>query len=239
MAFTCQKVRMTLLRRVRKEGNDAHAARQADVGAIAPDWLFDACGDETARLLLRIDEALERRTARIVQFIAAGADEGTSSIAWAYARASAAMLQRQILLLSDAPASHQDDRAAAESGDDAGAFPQLAQSFGDGLSVAPLLSGSKAQQGLHTRMLHQPFWHQLRQHYDEVVIDSPALSVSPLGRFIAAHADAVVIVVEAEKTRSPVARQLIEDLHAVRANIIGSVLNKRRFYVPRSIYNRL
>ena len=46
-------------------------------------------------------------------------------------------------------------------------------------------------------------------------------------------------MLEGGKTRATVARALVDDLRSVRANVLGSVLNKRRFYVPQRIYGWL
>jgi Mrp family chromosome partitioning ATPase len=51
--------------------------------------------------------------------------------------------------------------------------------------------------------------------------------------------DAVILVIEAEKTRWEVARKAKEELEKAGATILGAVLNKRKYYIPRSIYRRM
>jgi Mrp family chromosome partitioning ATPase len=46
-----------------------------------------------------------------------------------------------------------------------------------------------------------------------------------------------VIVVEAERTRAPVVERLVSLLQRAGAPLAGSILNKRRFYVPSFIYD--
>jgi Mrp family chromosome partitioning ATPase len=72
-----------------------------------------------------------------------------------------------------------------------------------------------------------------------VVIDSPAMSQSAAGVVIAPFVDMSLLVVEAERTRAAVARNLIERLDGAGGHVIGAILNKRRFHIPRSIYSRL
>jgi Mrp family chromosome partitioning ATPase len=49
----------------------------------------------------------------------------------------------------------------------------------------------------------------------------------------------VVLVVEAESSRTPVVADLRDMIMARGANLAGIVLNKRRFYIPEKIYRRL
>jgi Mrp family chromosome partitioning ATPase len=51
--------------------------------------------------------------------------------------------------------------------------------------------------------------------------------------------DGVVLVVEAEKTRWPVAETVRDKIKNSGGNILGIVLNKRRYYIPDWIYNKL
>jgi Mrp family chromosome partitioning ATPase len=82
-------------------------------------------------------------------------------------------------------------------------------------------------------------WDSLRQRYDLVLIDSAPLEVSPDGIEISRRVDGVVLVVEAEKTRWQVVENLKEKILNNGGSIIGIVFNKRRFYIPDAIYNRL
>jgi protein-tyrosine kinase len=49
----------------------------------------------------------------------------------------------------------------------------------------------------------------------------------------------VVLVVEAEKTKWPVIQDVKEKLISHGGNILGIVFNKRRYYIPRWLYNRI
>jgi Mrp family chromosome partitioning ATPase len=56
---------------------------------------------------------------------------------------------------------------------------------------------------------------------------------------IAALMDGVVLVVEAEKTRWEVANKVREALVQADANVLGVILNKRRFHIPEWLYKTL
>lgn len=215
----------------------------------AADWIFDESRDQITDLMYRVDEALERSKNRTVQFISAGSKEGTSSVAWGYARASAQILKRRVLLLSAQDGIVPDAIPLATFVDvvvefvDATAIDndviKAIRQVGEGFFFGALLSDAAFAREAATGRVAGGMWDSLQANFDEIVIDSPAPSVSHLGRLMASHSDGVIVVVEAEKTRDPVARKLIEDLQSVSANIVGLVLNKRKFYVPPSIYRRL
>jgi Mrp family chromosome partitioning ATPase len=53
------------------------------------------------------------------------------------------------------------------------------------------------------------------------------------------YVDGVVLVLEAEKTRKPVAENLKNRILENGGNLLGMVFNNRRFHIPESVYKRL
>jgi len=51
--------------------------------------------------------------------------------------------------------------------------------------------------------------------------------------------DGVILVVEAEKTKWRTARHVRAQIERVGGKILGIVFNKRRYYIPQSIYKYL
>jgi Mrp family chromosome partitioning ATPase len=82
-------------------------------------------------------------------------------------------------------------------------------------------------------------WTELRNQYDDIVLDLPPAAVTRMGLTAATQCDGVVVVIEAEKTRAPVVEHLLASLQAVGARTIGTVLNRRRFHLPPRIYRWL
>jgi Mrp family chromosome partitioning ATPase len=78
-----------------------------------------------------------------------------------------------------------------------------------------------------------------RAAFDLVVLDSPALATSYDAVMLAPHVDQNVLVVAAEATRSAVARSLRDRIHDVGGSICGTILNKRRFHIPRALHRFL
>ena len=51
--------------------------------------------------------------------------------------------------------------------------------------------------------------------------------------------DGVVLVVEAEKTRWPVALNVKEKTEQGGGRVLGVVFNKRKYYIPEWLYRRI
>jgi uncharacterized protein involved in exopolysaccharide biosynthesis/Mrp family chromosome partitioning ATPase len=75
-------------------------------------------------------------------------------------------------------------------------------------------------------------------NYRAVILDLPSLREGGTAFLHAARSDGTLIVVESERTKREVvdrARRRIED---AGGKVLGIVLNKRRFYIPRWLYSR-
>ena len=80
---------------------------------------------------------------------------------------------------------------------------------------------------------------EMKTQADWVLFDSPPISSYNDAVALAAKVDGVVMVIEAEKTRWETAQDAKGRVENGRNNIIGVVLNKRRFYVPKWLYKTL
>ncbi len=79
----------------------------------------------------------------------------------------------------------------------------------------------------------------LRREYSFIICDLPPLLEHGPSMRIAALMDGVVLVVEAEKTRWEVANKVREALVQADSNVLGVILNKRRFHIPEWLYKTL
>jgi len=78
-----------------------------------------------------------------------------------------------------------------------------------------------------------------KNEYDFVVMDMPpVLDESSVG-LLTRLSDKVLLVVEAEHERWEVVNHVKELLENTQANLIGVILNKRNFYIPRWLYKML
>ncbi len=90
------------------------------------------------------------------------------------------------------------------------------------------------------RLVNQPdFWADLRRSVMLTVVDAPPAAYSFDGIVICGAMDAVILVLAAETSRVPVIVELHEKLMAQGAPVVGAILNKRRFYIPKWVYSFL
>ena len=80
---------------------------------------------------------------------------------------------------------------------------------------------------------------EMKAQADWVLFDSPPINSFNDAIALAAKMDGVIIVVEAEKTRWETVLRAKERIENGKGNILGVVLNKRRFYIPEWLYRRL
>jgi len=79
----------------------------------------------------------------------------------------------------------------------------------------------------------------LRAKYDWVIVDGPPATVYSDAGILAPLVDGVVLVVQAEKTRWQVAEQAKRTLEESGARLLGAVLSRRQFHIPKALYGLL
>jgi Mrp family chromosome partitioning ATPase len=204
---------------------------------------------EMALLYQQIDSLLHGSTKKVIQFIAAREGEGTSTIVREFARTSATILGKSVFLFNaELPNALLAPAAAGGGGDDGGGQDPCNQEASEA-NVSRVEPATTAvclipQDFTNIRKyFYSPqidsFWDSLRQQFDLILIDSPPFETSPDGIAISRRVDGVVLVLEAEKTRWPVAEHLKEQILLSGGNILGIVFNKRRYYIPEFIYKQI
>jgi capsular exopolysaccharide synthesis family protein len=205
-------------------------------------------GQEMLGLYKIIDAKLPVMSNGVLLFIGSRAGEGTSTIVREFARIAAEWVGRSVLLM-DADQYHgtlsQFYSIAPQyswidvlqgSVEMARAIHQVSKSD---LFVSPACNSSVPTPELFNSPRFERFWTDLKLQFDLLLIDSPPLTVSPDALALVSKVDGVVLVVEAEKTKWRTARHVREQVERVGGNILGIVLNKRRYYIPKSIYKYL
>jgi capsular exopolysaccharide synthesis family protein len=78
--------------------------------------------------------------------------------------------------------------------------------------------------------------NSLKLDFNYILIDgSSVFSSSNISR-IAQHVDGILFVVECENTKWEALQQAKENISNVGGNIIGAVMNKRKYYIPKKLY---
>lgn len=217
---------------------------------------------EAKRLFGLLNLSLESGSGLVLQFIAATPREGVSSIAREFAIVASQYTHGPVALLDfdGEREGHrryfQEQRQAERYGPlralegwdiDASALmrtphdqPPCRMEFmtvGDTALVLGKLTGNPCKAVYASTA--GTFWASLRQKAVLTIIDSSSSPACLDGTNICGSMDAVIIVVAAEATRSPVVQALYEKLRDQDAPIIGAILNKRRYYIPAFIYRWL
>jgi Mrp family chromosome partitioning ATPase len=225
-------------------GPDSVEQRHAEPGGELVQFLTPK---DASQLIHRIQRSA-RNSGKLVEFIGASGGEGTSSIARDFALLMVRRSERPVLLLDlDIPVNGHL-RWLAERATLAPEATRIGMPRGElrlhrlgnsPLLVSELVLDTYANEPQTDLLVESQVLDQLRGVFSLIVADLPPLAVSFEGIAFSAEADATVMVVEAERTRVPVALNLSQRLAETGARLIGFVFNKRRYYIPERIYREL
>ena len=175
----------------------------------------------------------------MIAFISARGGEGVSFTAFHYARSLASEGTRKILLL-DAGKFNAHNYAQY------GIIPKHtivnAVTQGNMLSNAVYRVNDTlavARLGENYTFILFSLWQELQALYDIIIIDTGSLAHCVDAVRLAANADAVVMVAQANQTRKPVLKNLCEALLGAGAKIAGVIVNKKKHYIPEAMYRKL
>lgn len=72
-----------------------------------------------------------------------------------------------------------------------------------------------------------------------IVVDLPPVNLSTETTIIGGWLDGLVLVAEADLCSREVLQNAVARLRRATPNLVGAVLNKRKFVIPERIYRRL
>jgi Mrp family chromosome partitioning ATPase len=162
----------------------------------------------------------------VIQFVAAHAGAGTTTIAAGFAAAAAQSYRRPVLLVDAGSA----DAATGPLEPVPTATPYL---YTAAIQRAPQHFTNPTAISLEERLT------ELRRHYHAIVIDCSALGRSAAAITIARHCDGTALVAAAAKSS---ARDLIaarDAINQVGGQVLGAVFNRERSYRPRWLGGKL
>jgi Mrp family chromosome partitioning ATPase len=203
---------------------------------------------ELARLYRMIETSLPNISNRIVQFASAYSEEGASEIAFETAVIAARLIGKRILYIDTAakqigtPRKLPDNvRLPLDTLLLVGRPPHegIAQAAGTELYFAILHEREKDElSSVSISVLEQALVH-LRPFFDLIILDSQAILKDAFGNALSKLTDGTILVVEAERTRAPVAEETKRLIEGSGGRIIGAILNRRRYYIPKFLYRLL
>jgi capsular exopolysaccharide synthesis family protein len=210
--------------------------------------LADALQEQCETLRSSLEVSLARVTHRVVMATAAVHEEGCTTILSALAfnltvRGSArvlvvdANLRRpaisRIFGVSEDVGLHQILAGRVEAGMTISgtAFPGLSVlPLGPGQILPAQVFGSNGLGGL---------LGTIKEHYDYVLVDAPPLLSVPEVAVLGAEVDGVMLVARAGRTKRQALVKARHLLERSGANLLGLVLNRRRYAIPAAVYKRV
>jgi protein-tyrosine kinase len=203
---------------------------------------------EMGRLYQRVLGLLPNSESRVIQFVGSRKNEGTSTILREFGQYLGQNANKSVLLV-DGDLQHMSQHKAfkhpsgislqdviREEGALGNAISQVRNSR---LFICRLFGGSTPTAGPFSPVNDGMLWTRLRNEFDFILIDSPPISDSDDGLALCSITDGVILVIEAEKTRSQVVSAIKNRIIQHGGNILGLVFNKQRYYIPKLIYKWL
>ncbi|MCA9470431.1 MAG: CpsD/CapB family tyrosine-protein kinase [Nitrospirales bacterium] len=205
---------------------------------------------EMLQLHQSITSLLPDTQSNILQFIGSHSGVGTSSILREYGKVIAKQYGKSVLLIDVdfQPSSSQHQAFGVHPREP---LQSLMQNGGSMDSVITRVEQTRIslsrfadnrQSNLHVSTSHTDYrriWEFLRKQFDLILIDSPPLGSSVDSLALSAAVDGVVMVVEAEKTRSPIILTLKDRIIRRGGRVLGVAFNKQRHYIPGWAYRWL
>jgi Mrp family chromosome partitioning ATPase len=227
----------------RDAANVTHADVASSEGSFPGEMLR-----ELGILRNALESRLEKKTGRVLMFTSAMHEEGVTSLAVAYTRLLAMHGDQRIVLIE----------LNART-------PALAARLGlpgrEGVThyfTAQRPFASLAQRPVHERFdvvhvgepdatliqinLERGFPRLLEdalRAYDTVVIDAPPVVVCPETPPLAPFVDGTILVVHCGRTKRETVDRSIKQIQQFQGQVLGVVLNRKRYYIPDFIYRRL
>jgi Mrp family chromosome partitioning ATPase len=201
---------------------------------------------ELTPLLAAIRPLLDDAKGAVLHFVAAAPGEGTSTIAREFALLAATTGRRRTLLLDGVYGDLQTARFF-ECDTARGLIDGIWIGYdeaelqrpvpGTSLSVACLVG--ERSRGPADAVTLSALYGQLRDQFELIVVDCPAMERSEYSTLLPDEADGIFLVIRAEGTRPAViahAKALVEQ---AGGRFLGAVLNQRRNYIPDFLYRLL
>ena len=83
------------------------------------------------------------------------------------------------------------------------------------------------------------FLREMQRTFDFIVLDGPPVFRASETRLLASKVDATILVIRSGKTRKQIALRAIQELETAGGNVLGTVLNRRKYYIPDWLYKWL
>ncbi|MBD3368053.1 MAG: polysaccharide biosynthesis tyrosine autokinase [Candidatus Eisenbacteria bacterium] len=204
--------------------------------------------EEYQTLASEVFLALPETDSRVVMFTSAQVGTGTSTVAREFAWTIAERSELRTLLVDGdlrAPDQHRAfsiERSPGLTDHVLGGEPLgscLHNLSGSRLSVMPAGREAMAPPRVFGDERIKGLIEELRDEYEYIVFDVPAVLSYSEGFTLSRSVDGVLLVVRSGGTKRALVERSIALLEDAGATVLGAVLNRRKFYIPQFVYDRL
>jgi succinoglycan biosynthesis transport protein ExoP len=200
-------------------------------------------------LAQRIEIAMPGKEPRVLGFASCQGGEGATTIGYEFAHLAASRLEQRVLFIghhnyvpasADLPPRTEASllEVALGNASSENAYAPFAQ-MGGRLSYAFLARPGEEEAILPNIEKIKDLLESLKEDFSLIILPVSGMLMDATATMIAKTADGAILVLEAERTRAPVAKQAIRTLTENGVNLLGLVLNKQRYYIPAWLYRML
>lgn len=204
--------------------------------------------EEYLKLASEIYMALPDAQNRLIMFASSVPGEGTSTVAREFAGTIARDAEVATVLL-DAnlrrPSQHEAFRVGRDPGltDYVLSGEDLSRCIVDlptpNLSLVPAGRPTVAPPRVFADPRMDRLIEELRGRFAMLVLDATPLVSFPEGIQFSRAADGVVVVIRSGRTKRELVAKALDSLDEAGASVLGTVLNRRKLYIPQLVYERL
>jgi len=197
-----------------------------------------------------IDSELKGSEFKVIMFTSAVPSEGKTTIAGFLARMLALSEADRVLLVDCAVARPEIHTLFGMANDKgildylAGTAPveEIVKTAEEGvldIVTTGQRRGADVTQPLFNSERMAAFVKWARERYDYVLIDTSAILEAPETPIIGSYVTGTVIVVQSGKTKREVIKRAMLMVQKLDGRFIGTVLNRKKYYIPEFIYRRV
>jgi len=218
-------------------------AREAVKAFTAPTSV-DTGRDEMLQLIQRVFLSAIGTAPHTVVFCGVDAEGGSSTVCAGAGRALAANTSEPVCMLDADVRSPRLSRlfaidSTSRSVASRGSIREQCTLIKDNLWLAGVEALGANRGTLPPADQLKEFLARLRGAFEYVLIDAPGTNVCGDAPLLGQAADAVILVINANRTRRLTARKAKDTLLGAGVRLLGSVLCDRSFPIPESIYRKL
>jgi capsular exopolysaccharide synthesis family protein len=197
-----------------------------------------------------IDSEMKNSDFRVIMFTSAIAGEGKTTIVAFLARMLALSEADRVLLVDcavDNPELHKlfglkNDKGILDYLGGSAPLEEIINTVDDGfldvVTTGPR-RGADITQPLFNSEKMTAFIRDTREMYDYVLIDTSAILDAAETPIIGSYATGTIIVVQSGRTKREVIKRAMMTIEKLGGRFLGTVLNRKKYYIPEFIYRRV